>query len=135
MNILKECVYSIEKGKQCSIDFIIKNKSMIKEVFGIQLLREIIINHNSHFNSHKGEIIFFQYKKYIMSKNKKHNSDLMIGLNILRNFKIKDSYREEIINFLFGKYMHITSNLTSNMKYRLLLHYTKTEKYKGIRND
>ena len=83
--------------------FIIKNKRLIINLYGKNLLREFIINYRSRYGTKNIDKLYRDFVKYVKLKNVKHKSDIAISYNILKNFNLTADQETVIIEFVIDR--------------------------------
>lgn len=122
--LIQEYTQTTNMSEKVQIEFLKTNRNRL----GTTLVREMILNCRTHFKTHQSSKIVHSFKKYIMNKNKKHNSDLAIGYNILKNVTVPKIDEEMIIKFLYEQLadkLPNVENITLDIKKYLLLDYIK----------
>lgn len=98
IQLLDKVPLEVDKGKENSICFILQNKNIIKSVYGVKLLKTIILNHRSHFNPDKKNIVLKMYDELVYFDFHLYTSHLAITLNILNNFDLNEKERSHLID-------------------------------------
>ena len=124
--ILEEYTEITNKSSVDSLNFIIKRRHQIINKFGKNLIKEMILNHRIYFKKEQKIRIINDYKKYIMTKNESHNSDLAIGYNIINNVMIPQEVEKEIINFMSTQ-LPIKQVQSHIIKKNLVLNFIETK--------
>jgi len=124
--ILEEYTEITNKSSVDSLNFIIKRRHQIINKFGKNLIKEMILNHRIYFKKEQKIRIINDYKKYIMTKNESHNSDLAIGYNIVNNVMIPQEVEKEIINFMSTQ-LPIKQVQSHIIKKNLVLNFIETK--------
>lgn len=94
---------AIDMGQREAKQFLFANYRTLAKTLTVQGLRECILNYRTHFEFNNKSVILYKFHKYIISKPKKHTSDLAIAYNILKNCDLTFEEQKVIVEFLHSR--------------------------------
>lgn len=99
--LVAEYHHTIQKGGDI-VQWICENRKLIERVHSRNLVYEFILNLRSRSYGN-GDCIMNMFMKYIANKPKKHNSDIAIACNIIRNYELNIEQDTYLIDFISSR--------------------------------
>lgn len=97
--LIKQYTSCVHDKNRC-LQFLIINARLICCSYSFSTFKEMCINYRVTYEPHKRNKIIHDFSKYILSKTRRHTSDLAISYNIIKNIKVDEALEEKIIDFM-----------------------------------
>lgn len=114
MDIISEYNDSTNLDRSGAFKFLRDNRRIIIKELGVGVFKEMTINYRTYFLRNRKNKIINDYKKYIMTKDVTHTSDLAIGYNIVKTVGVDSVTESIIVDFMFNRIHTILANQNPN---------------------
>jgi hypothetical protein len=88
---------------QTAIPFVARNRELIVNVCGRNVMHELILNYRSRNGYRNPTKVYKDFQKFVMCKTRYHSSDLAIACNLLKHVKLTDNQRCSIIQYVVDR--------------------------------
>ena len=116
-------------GSMC-VEFLITNRRRIVKYHSFATFKEFALNYRILFNRKNKKKIIHDFKKYILTKNKKHKSNLAMSYNMINAIAVDETLEQEIIDFMYRQLDDPKATVYSNQPYffkkHFIMDYVKT---------
>lgn len=121
---------------EVSYDFLVKHRRDIVNVLGYNAWKEMTLNYRTYFAKHQKVKIVNAFKRWVMTKQVHHNSDIVIAYNIINFVGVDKPTEELIVNFIFDRLKEkLTVVSKAQEHYFLKKHLVMDYIDKNIRNQ